>query len=110
MLVLFYGHSVGLVFFSNGISMESIQFSCVRSLRKIFIFILFINVPKFVKTFCQYGNCLFQIVILSVHEIIIKVMCGNFLFNCHGCMKFLSTFGGTSDKYEKKIAPMYLRL
>jgi len=33
-----------------------------------------------------------------------------FPFQCHGWMNFLLTLGGISDKYEKKVALMYLSL
>ncbi len=59
--MLFYGHyNKSSFFFKWDFNvMEYIQFSFVRSLRKVLMFILLINIPKFVKTFCQYGDFLF---------------------------------------------------
>jgi hypothetical protein len=63
MLVLFYGHynRSSLFFKWDFNAIEYIQISCVHSLRKILMFILFINIPKFVKTFCQHGDSLFKL-------------------------------------------------
>ncbi len=87
--MLFYGHysRFSLFFKWDFNAMEYIQFSCGRSLKKLLMFILFINVPM-----CQPLS-IWTLFVINCHfkcawKTIIEVMNGNFLFNVMGGWNF----------------------
>jgi hypothetical protein len=111
MLVLFYGHyNKFTLFFKWDFNvLKYIQFAYGCSLRKILMFILFINIPM-----CQPLS-IWTLFVLNCHfkcawKFIIEVMYGNFLFNVMGGWNFCWHLMAFVINTKKKVALVYLSL